>query len=238
MINPNNTSSHTVGSSPNWFIVQILICSSKFCFRFCFKLLGDIKGSNIKDDLRKLKDKLIMKKITILILVILSLNSCQSEDGQQIVTIENRYSIVIPSFLTKARGLNDDASLQYQHTWKEFYVIVIDEPKTEMQKALDDNNLNEIYTNDVKGYSELLLFGFEQALNVSHKSVIVDTLINNMPARLLTINGRVDGVNIFYSLAFIQGSDRYYQIMSWTMARKEEEYKDKMNRIMYSLKEL
>ena len=179
-----------------------------------------------------------MKKITILLLTILSLNSCQSSDDQQTVTIENKYSVAIPSFLTKASGLNDDASLQYQHAWKEFYVIVIDESKAEMQKALDDNNLAETYNNDIKSYSELLMNGFEQAINVSNKSEFIDTTINNMPARLLTLSGRTEGIDGYYSLAFIQGKERYYQILAWTLSSKEYEHKDQMNRIMYSLKEL
>ena len=159
-------------------------------------------------------------------------------DEQQTVTIENKYSVAIPSFLTKASGLNDDASLQYQNAWKEFYVIVIDESKAEMHKAFVDNNLTETYTNDIKGYSELLMNGFEKAISVSHKSEIIDTTINNMPARLLTVSGRTEGIDAYYSLAFIQGKERYYQIMAWTLSNKEYEYKDKMNRIMYSLKEL
>jgi hypothetical protein len=179
-----------------------------------------------------------MKKITIPLLIILSLYSCQSGDEQQTVTIEKKYSVSIPAFLTKASGLNDDASLQFQHAWKEFYVIVIDESKSEIQKALDDNNLNETYTNDIKGYSELLMNGFEQVISVSHKSEIIDTTINNMPARLLTVSGRTEGIDAYYSLAFIQGKERYYQIMAWTLSNKEYEYKDKMNQIMYSLKEL
>jgi hypothetical protein len=115
---------------------------------------------------------------------------------------------------------------------------VIDESKSEMQKALDDNNLAETYANDIKGYSDLLMNGFEQTISVSHKSEIIDTTINNMPARLLTVSGRVEGIDAYYSLAFIQGKERYYQIMAWTLSNKEYEYKDKMNRIMYSLKEL
>jgi hypothetical protein len=186
----------------------------------------------------KLKDRYTMKKITILLLTILSLNSCQSGDEQQTVTIENKYSVALPSFLTKASGLNDDASLQYQHAWKEFYVIVIDESKSEIKKALDDNNLTEAYNNNIKGYSELIINGFIQAISVSHKSEFVDTTINNMPARLLTVSGRTEGIDAYYSLAFIQGKERYYQIMAWTLSNKEYEYKDKMNRIMFSLKEL
>jgi len=180
-----------------------------------------------------------MKRLNILLLTILFITSCQSGDTERLVTIENKYSISLPSFLVKASTtLNAEASLQYLHTWKEFYVIVIDESKSEMQKALADNNLTDKYSNDIKGYSDLLLNGFEQSISISHKSDIVDTLINNMPARVFTINGRVEGIDAFYSLAFIEGKERYYQIMTWTLSSKEYEYKDKMRKILYSLKEL
>jgi len=180
-----------------------------------------------------------MKKINILLLTILFITSCQSGDTEKIVTIESKYSISIPSFLVKASTeLNEDASLQYLHTWKEFYVIVIDESKSEMQKALIDNNLTNEYSNDIEGYSDLLLDGFEDGLSIYNKSDIVDTKINNMPAKLLSISGRIEGVDVYYSLAFIEGKERYYQIMAWTLLNKESKYKAQMNKIMYSLKEL
>jgi hypothetical protein len=180
-----------------------------------------------------------MKRLNILILTILFITSCQSGDTERLVTIDNKYSISLPSFLVKASTtLNADASLQYLHTWKEFYVIVIDESKSEMQKALTDNNLTDKYSNDIKGYSELLLDGFEQSISITNKSDMVDTLINNLPARVLTINGRAEGIDAFYSLAFIEGKERYYQIMTWTLSSNEYEYRDKMNKIKYSLKEL
>ena len=207
---------------------------------------SNITTANLPQE-KKSKTGLIIGIVAGVVLLIITLvatsgsseeNKLSDQDEQQTVTIENKYSVAIPSFLTKASGLNDYASLQYQHAWKEFYVIVIDESKAEMQKALDDNNLTETYTNDIKGYSELLMNGFEKAISVSHKSEIIDTTINNMPARLLTVSGRTEGIDAYYSLAFIQGKERYYQIMAWTLSNKEYEYKDKMNRIMYSLKEL
>ena len=59
-----------------------------------------------------------------------------------------------------------------------------------------------------------------------------------MPAKLLSISGRIEGVDVYYSLAFIEGKERYYQIMAWTLLNKESKYKAQMNKIMYSLKEL
>ena len=180
-----------------------------------------------------------MKKLNILILTIILITSCQSGETERLVTIGNKYSISLPSFLVKASTtLNEDASLQYLHTWKEFYVIVIDESKSEMQKALVENNLTDIYTNDIDGYSSLILDNFEQVISISNKSEIVKTRINDLPARLITINGYAEGINAYYSLAFIQGKERYYQIMAWTLSSKESNFKDKMNKIMYSFKEL
>ena len=164
-----------------------------------------------------------MKKHYILFSIILLIISCRPGNTEQLVTVENRYSISLPSFLIKAgNSLNEDASLQYQNIWKEIYVIVID----------------ELQSDDLKGYSELLLYNFGQSIKISHKSDIVDTLINNMPAKVLTIKGETEGLNIFYSLAFIQGKERYYQVMTWTSAKQENTYKDKMNKILYSFKEL
>jgi len=179
-----------------------------------------------------------MKRFIILLIFISGLISCLSDDSLQEITVENRYSISIPSFLKKAHDLNDDASLQYQHIFREFYVIVIDEPKSELKKALDDNNLTEFYSNDIEGYFDLLFNDFEQGVSAFRKSNLIDTLINNMPAKLLTVLGTVEDIDIFYYLAYIEGEKRYYQIMAWTLASREHQYKEKMRKIIYSLKEL
>lgn len=179
-----------------------------------------------------------MKKLTFFILTILLFTSCQSNETEQTVMIENKYSISIPSFLSKASDLNDVASLQYQHMWKEFYVIGMDENKEDMGKALIENNLTETYSNDLQEYTDLLLGDFERNVNVLSHSEVVDTLINNMPAKIIEISGNVNKVDIFYSLAFIEGKQRYYQIMTWTLLSKKMEYQEKMNKLIFSFKEI
>lgn len=181
-----------------------------------------------------------MQKLYIFILTILFFNSCQSDDKEQVVKIENKYSISIPSFMTKDRNLNKNATLQYRHqnALKEFYVIVIDESKEEVQKALSEHNLTLIYSNDIKGYTNLILSDFEQHIKILEKSELIDTLVNNMSAKLLTLSARAEDIEAFYALAFIEGKKRYYQITIWTLASKKHEFEEKMNQILYSLKEL
>lgn len=179
-----------------------------------------------------------MRKTLLFILTILLLQSCSSSDEEQLVTVGNKYSLSIPGFLTKVSNLNDDASLQYQHAWKEFYVIAIDEPKQEMQKALDENNLTNIYSNDIDGYSKLMLDVFKESLSSPYQSELIDTTINHMPARLTTLSGTVEGIDAFYSIGIYEGKENYYQVLSWTLSSKKYNYQNKMNKILYSLKEI
>ena len=145
----------------------------------------------------------------------------------------------MPKFLTEAKDLNEDASLQYQNVWKEFYVIVIDESKAEFNSVLEENNLTDQYQKNFNGYSKLILESFdEKTIKNIQKSKVIDTLINNMPAKHLTIKGTVDGFNVFYSLAYLEGKDKYYQILTWTDINKESEYKEQMKQIIYSIKEV
>lgn len=179
-----------------------------------------------------------MKKLTFLILTILFFISCQPNETEQTVTIENKYSISIPSFLSKASNLNDAASFQYQHVWKEFYVIAIDENKEKLKEAIVENHLTESYSNNLQGYTNLLLDNFRRVITISSESQVIDTLINNMPAKIVSISGKVEGIDAFYSLAFIEGKNRYYQIMSWTLLSRESEYREKMSKLIFSFKEI
>lgn len=179
-----------------------------------------------------------MKKIVVFLLAILSFTSCESVEADQILTVGNRYSISIPSFLKKVTTLNEDASLQYQHAWKNFYVIVIDEPKEEVQKAISDNNLTDRFANNLEGYKNLNLEIIKQGMSSPMISKTKDTNINKMPSKIITMTSKIEGTAIYYAIAYIEGKDRYYQITTWTLTNKENEYKEKMNRILYSFKEI
>ena len=171
-------------------------------------------------------------------MTIFLLQSCVSGDEEKLVTVDNRYSLLIPAFLTKVNNLNIDASLQYQHAWREFYVIVIDESKDEMQEALVANGLTDVYENNIEGYSKLVLDVFKESINHPKQSKLIDTTINEMPARLTTLSGTIEGIDAFYSIGIYEGKDRFYQVAVWTHNSKKYRYKSKIDKIHYSLKEI
>lgn len=179
-----------------------------------------------------------MRNAIILIITFVFIVSCQSADTIRTVSIENKYSVSLPSFLTKVDDLVDGASLQYQHALKELYVAIIDETKEDVNNAISENGLANRYTNDLNGYTSLILDNIELSANVYNKSEILDTTINDMPAKVIKLNAKINGVDIYYSIALIESSKRYYQVMTWTLTKYEYQYFDKINNILYSLKEL
>lgn len=168
----------------------------------------------------------------------LFLQSCIESDKFQSVKVEDKYILSIPDFLIKASHLNYDASLQYQHAWKEFYVIVIDESESEFNRAIWLNDLTDFVSKDVNGYSLIILESFKNSMeNIEIKDVI-DTTIHKMPAKITSFNGTLDRKKAYYSVGIYEGINRYYQVLTWTTSSNELKYKSKMNKILYSLKEL
>src|SRR5688572_23783765 len=89
--------------------------------------------------------------------------SCE-EEGTQTVKIDGRYVMEIPGSMEKTSELNNEASMQYQNMLQELYVIVIDEPKLQLDIALEQNSLYDQYTSDLDGYARLITENMKASL--------------------------------------------------------------------------
>lgn len=177
----------------------------------------------------------IKAKAIYLLLAVGLLTSCKDE--MQTVNSNGKYTIELPASFTKVQDLNDEASVQYQNTFKELYVIIIDEPKTELIKALKKNSLETTYSNDLKGYSSLIVDGMDSSISVEKLPEFEDATINGHNARLLSFEGLSSGNRVYWKLAFIEGDKDYHQIMVWTQAEKQKKYEKEMTAIINSFKE-
>lgn len=177
----------------------------------------------------------LLHKTFLLLLLAALLTSCG--ENLHTVTIENRYTLDLPVDYKKVDDLNEEASLQYQNTVKQLYVIVIDEPKTALASALAENSLDDSYTNDLEGYSKLITNGMDTSISIKKMPDFKDSTINGLKARLLSFEGLSSGNRVYWKLAFIEGNNRYYQIMVWTEADSRKKYEDEMAAIINSFKE-
>lgn len=164
--------------------------------------------------------------------------ACRMEEEMKEVTVKDRYAISLPTFLDTTNALNKDASLQYQHLQKEFYVLVIDERKEELRKAIEENGLDSLYGKDLQGYTDLILNSMKESLSNPTLSPIRDTTISQLPAKVMEMDGTIEKIDIHYNIAILEGRSRYYQVLSWTLKSKTEEHKPMMDKIRYSFREL
>jgi hypothetical protein len=130
------------------------------------------------------------------------------------VTINSEYSMGIPSFMTKTTSLNDDASLQFQNIFKEAYVIVIDESKEGFVDALVDADSYDSSRSVIENYADT-----QVQLTTSNMNVITKKDV---------IHATVEGVKqpISYFLTFVEGKEKLYMIMAWTLQTKKETHRN------------
>ena len=166
-------------------------------------------------------------------LTLFVLSSCK--DTIETVKVEGKYTIDLPSYLDKADDLNKAASLQYKNAMREFYVLVIDEPREKFNKVIAEGGLD--YEADINGYSQLLADDIAKASGVETTPQLKKTTINNLNARILEFNGQVDNIDIYWKIAYIAGKNHYYQILTWTLPSKKEDNEPAMDAIINSFKE-
>lgn len=178
-----------------------------------------------------------MKKLLYAAAALLYFSAC-APDKFETVKIDNLYSLDVPSYMKVAHDLHADATLQYSNPLKEVYVIVIQENIDTVKQAFIDNDLTSEYSSDLNGYANLLMTAFADNTNDKSQAPLKDETINGMAAKTTESEGDVDGVKAYYQLAYVQGKQYYYQIVAWTIASSKDRYKNVLEKMIHSFKEL
>jgi predicted Zn-dependent protease len=157
------------------------------------------------------------------------------------VSINEEYSMGVPAHMTKATSLNDDASLQFQNIFKEAYVIVIDEDKTEYINMYKEASVYDTSRSVLSNYTDTQVQSTTANMEVISQKSIKTLKINGLKAATTEIDATVEGVKfpITYFLTFIEGKEKLYFIMAWTLQDKKETHRaafDQMARSFRMLK--
>ncbi|MCI2228435.1 hypothetical protein MC378_04590 [Polaribacter sp. MSW13] len=191
-----------------------------------------------------------MKKSIVLILfTVLSFSSCKkiiesaSSVGKDNINVEdlkavhvnNEYSLSVPDYMTELKSLHDEASFEYANIFKETYTVVLDESK---QEFIDTFKEIEMYNDSISAldnYTNIQLQSFQE--NITDLKVKpLDNKIKNLDSKQYEFHGKVDDLEIAYLIGFIEGKDKMFMIMSWTMDNRYNKYKDTFKLIQGSFK--
>ena len=175
-----------------------------------------------------------MTKTILLVLLAACSISCHTPESYETIAVHD-YFLKVPSHMTKATDLNDQASLQYQNLYKELYIIVMDENKQLVKQSLLFSGLTDADSDAFNGYVKLLSTNLEKAVKMKNKAE-KDTVIHSLQAKILKFDGEVDGIKIFYKTAFINGRDNYYHITTWTLQEKKTTHEATMDKMICSFK--
>ena len=174
------------------------------------------------------------------ILITLFVSSCgtTSSEPREIVT-NAKFKMQIPGNMSSANRLNEDASMIYAHMRQELYVMVIEDPFEELETIIVESDLEEEYSLNFDLFCKLVSNEEEDAfLIVDDRDKLKETTINGLKARFFENSRKVNGVNIFYKIALIEGKDTYYQVIAWTITSKKDRHDTTLKNMIYSFEEL
>ena len=170
----------------------------------------------------------------------------ESKSSNQIVKIENHFTIELPNFFIEMNDINPQAILQYgfikadidtssSFTDDEFYVTIIPFDKANMQKTLLDSNgvsLSDFNWRTAVNL-ELILEDFSAEIKSPKTS-----LINGLPCIQNTFFGRLGTYLVYYQMAVYETETQYYQLLTWCMQSQSNVHKTKMNDMINSFEKL
>lgn len=155
--------------------------------------------------------------------------ACSKPPGpktKDILSANGKLQITVPSAWVEKKGLNDSADLQAAYTPSEMYVIVLSEPKEDLQDM------------SLEAHSKLT----REALLEGVKDPVVTgpfaSQVDGRPAIQYEIRGGVDHVKVVYLHVTVDGRKYFHQILAWTVPSRLEANRPTLEGVIQRFKEL
>lgn len=195
------------------------------------------------------KLKTMKKSLVLILFLFISITSCKKiidsaasigkddikKEDLKSISVNKDYTISVPDYMTELKSLNEDASFQYANIYKDVYTIVIDEDKQEFIKAFEDIGIYNDSLSIVSNYSDYQVKSLQEAINAKEVKEL-EFKIKNLPSLQYELNGKIEGIDASYLIGFVEGKDKMYMIMSWTVDNRYKKYKNTFKLIQSSFK--
>ncbi|PZR21582.1 MAG: hypothetical protein DI539_07650 [Flavobacterium psychrophilum] len=174
---------------------------------------------------------------SVLVLLLSTVFFISCEQTTTTAHVGNRYTLELPNHFIRTGDINKDASVQYENRVKNIFVIGIDETKDVVSADIAKKKLSDTYPSTLEGYSQLILDGMETSIAKKQLPPFEETKIGGLKARIISFEGVSSGNRVYWKIGFIEGPNRFYQIMVWTDAENRSSYEKEMAGIINSFKQ-
>jgi hypothetical protein len=150
------------------------------------------------------------------------------------VTVENQFALAIPANLKPCTGLHAFAPLQYADEEGGYFLMGIDEPKTEME------NLQVQYSlADYAYFVESTVGGAYDTIHISQR----DTLeINGLQCHTadvyVALQAEEAQLEVYYHIAVFESPTHFYQLIGWTNRERQGLFRDAARTMDLTFREL
>lgn len=171
-------------------------------------------------------------------------SKAQKDNTTKNVVVQGKYSIDVLSFLSPMKNLSDDASLQYGSRTLDISFIVIDEPKSEFIQSFNDLQAEfpPVFGSNNSILDRMATIVLSNMFDVEKVELggRQKTMINGLNALIVNVFLRRSFLkdSLYGSFAFIEGKDTLYQINILSGGTSITKLADKIEKSIYSFREL
>lgn len=171
-------------------------------------------------------------------------SKAQKDNTTKNIVVQGKYSIDVPSFLSPMKNLSDDASLQYGSRTLDISFIVIDEPKSEFIQSFNDLQAEfpPVFGSNNSILDRMATIVLSNMFDVEKVELggRQKTMINGLNALIVNVFLRRSFLkdSLYGSFAFIEGKDTLYQINILSGGTSITKLADKIEKSIYSFREL
>jgi hypothetical protein len=179
----------------------------------------------------------MQKALNILALAMLALLSACSGGGMgtpRQVAVEGKFSVEIPSNFIPCNDLHDFAQLQYADERGGYFMMLIDEPKTDIDRLQMHYSLAD--------YADFVETTVGQAFDTMHVSQRDTLEINGLQCQTAHLYAAIDSeeapMEVYYHLAVFESMDHFYQLIGWTHRDRQSTLRAAAEEMAHSFHEL
>lgn len=146
------------------------------------------------------------------------------------------FTMEVPDYMTPTNQLDVTRPFQYMNAIKEQYIVASSEDRLLVEPSLKALKFEgKTFLDQYVAYNKSVI---EEGVKITSMQDTKSLTIDGMNAKVLQFDGNVEGINepINYYTAFVEGKDKVYFIMTWTLESKKEEFKDVADKMIKSFK--
>lgn len=144
------------------------------------------------------------------------------------------FYMLLPDYMSSTTALDPGRPFQFMNAVKEHYIVASYEAVSDVKPLLEAMDYEgETFLDKYVTYNKGVI---DEGVTISKEDPVKKSTINGMKAQTLQFDGTVTGIAepISYYTTFIEGKERVYFVMLWTLESRKDDFKEIADKVIKS----